>query len=77
MRHSIYTQTRELMKMSLTQSRLVSASEMSRLANQPVGKLLRGIHSGVILPDSTVLDGRLHLFREDRVQSIKETLSAL
>ena len=62
--------------MTLTQPRFVSASEMSRLTNKPIGKLLKAVNAGVITPDSTVLDGRLHLFREDRVSEVREKLNA-
>lgn len=63
--------------MTLTQSKLVSTSEMSQLVRQPLGRLLKGIRTGAISPDLTVLDGRLHLFREDRAQEIKQQLNEL
>jgi hypothetical protein len=63
--------------MTLTQPRLVSASELSRLCNVPVQRLLKAINNGGISPDYTVLDNRMHLFSESRVAEIKAQLKAL
>lgn len=52
----------------------VSASELSRLMNRPVQRVLKAIKSGAIAPDSTTLDGRLFLFNPERVDEIKQKL---
>jgi hypothetical protein len=49
---------------------LLSASEVSRKVNVPVNRFLKAVKSGTIAPDQTVLDGRLFLFRADRVEEI-------
>ena len=69
------THDAQRMNMTLTQSNLISASEMSRIIKAPVGRILKGIRRGAITPDSTVLDGRLFLFREDRASEVKQALS--
>jgi hypothetical protein len=65
------------MKLNLTNGKLLSASEVSRAVNQPLSRVLKGIKTKVIVPDSTVMDGRLFLFRADRVEEIRTKLSAV
>lgn len=67
---------REQTMTTLTDSKMISASELSRLVNRPTQRVLKAIHAGVINPDATVLDGRLHLFRESRLDEIKGKLAA-
>ena len=56
---------------------MASASEMARLTNIPTGRLLKAIRAGAVTPDSTCLDGRLFLFRPERVSEIQNRVNTL
>lgn len=56
---------------------MLSASELSRRANIPLGKLLKAIRSGAFPPDSTVMDGRLFLFSVARIEDAKRRVDTL
>jgi hypothetical protein len=58
-------------------SQFLSASEVSRLSNRPISQITKAIKAGAIAPDSVVLDGRLFLFRADRIEDIKAKLAAI
>lgn len=61
----------------MTTLKLISTSEVSRLIQEPVSRILKRIHKGTLTPDGIAMDGRLFLFREDRAPSIKALISEL
>jgi len=60
----------------MTKEKLISASEMSRITNRPLSRLLKAVKAGAIEADATVMDGRLFLFAESRLDEVREKLSA-
>ena len=59
----------------MTNEKLISASEMSRVVNRPLSRLLKAVKSGAIEADATVMDGRMILFAEGRSEEILKKLN--
>jgi hypothetical protein len=56
---------------------LISASQLSRRANVPLGKLLKCIRSGAIQPNFMCLDPRLFLFDVGRVDEVRNRFATV
>ena len=61
----------------LDRPRMLSASEMERLLNVPVGRLLRAIRAGAVTPDATCFDGRQFLFMRSRLDEVRDRLNTV
>jgi hypothetical protein len=57
--------------MNATQPKMLSAAEMSRMANIPANRFLKNIRMGFTTPDAVAMDGRLFLFKPSRLEEIK------
>lgn len=59
----------------LDESELWSAAEMARRCNIPTPRMMRAISYGHLIPDQTVLNGRLFLFRANRLPEIARIIA--